>query len=93
MDNDGTVLSGNLFCVGSGGMLANGIMDSVDDIASLPLSEVVEKAKWAIRHAAQRDAYSGGVINVFHINETGIHHLVNVDSQEASFQFYDIYRS
>ncbi len=44
------------------------------------LDEVIDIAVRAIRHAAHRDAFSGGYINILHINATGTHHIVRRDS-------------
>jgi 20S proteasome alpha/beta subunit len=45
------------------------------------VDDAAELAIWAIRHASYRDSYSGGYINVIHINSTGCHHIRRVDSR------------
>ena len=70
LDDDGTRLKGNLFSVGSGGTYAYGVVDR-EYREDLTEDEAVELGKRAIFHATHRDAYSGGVINVFIINKDG----------------------
>jgi len=70
IDDDGTRLKGNLFSVGSGSTYAYGVLDT-GYRKDLTPDEAVELGKRAIYHATHRDAYSGGVINVFLINEKG----------------------
>ena len=82
LDSTGSCVPGDLFCVGSGGSLAYGILDSgFSDLGckdqdgrparDISVEQAVALAARAIRHATHRDSYSGGYINVFHINETG----------------------
>jgi len=70
LDDDGTRLKGKLFSVGSGGTYAYGVVDR-EYRPDLTEDEAVELGKRAIFHATHRDAYSGGVINVFIINQNG----------------------
>ena len=84
VDSEANCVSGDCFCVGSGAALAYGLLDAAapDGMDSLPsLETVVDVAVRAIRQATYRDAYSGGYINVLHVNATGIHHLRRVDSR------------
>ena len=46
------------------------------------LDEAVKITIMAIRHAAHRDGYSGGYINIIHVNSTGIYHIKRIDSKE-----------
>ena len=62
VDNDGTRLKGDKFCVGSGSTYAYGILDN-EYRRDLTVEEAVELGKRAIYHATHRDAYSGGFIN------------------------------
>ena len=52
-----------------------------EEIRDIPLDEAINIAVKAIRHAAHRDSYSGGYINVFHIDENGAHHVYREDSR------------
>jgi 20S proteasome subunit beta 5 len=84
VDNSCNCVPGDLFCVGSGAPLAYGILDTAapDGLHALPtLAAAVDVAVRAIRQATYRDAFSGGYINVLHINATGIHQLLRTDSR------------
>lgn len=82
VDSKGSCVGGNLFCVGSGSTLAYAVMDeSWDKLNTMGLDEVVDKAIWAVRHAAHRDSFSGGYINVIQINATGCHHIRRLDAR------------
>jgi len=70
IDSDGTRLKGDKFSVGSGSTYAYGILDT-EFKKDLTLKQAVELGKRAIWHATHRDAYSGGTINVYSINENG----------------------
>jgi len=70
IDDDGTRLKGSIFSCGSGSTYAYGILDSAfrNDMS---VEEAVELGKRAIYHATHRDAYSGGIINVYCITADG----------------------
>merc|ERR1719198_2720110 len=70
IDDEGTRLKGNLFSVGSGGTYAYGVVDR-EYRADLTEDEAIQLGKRAIFHATHRDAYSGGIINVFVITKDG----------------------
>lgn len=70
VDNDGMRLKGDLFSVGSGSTYAYGVLDS-HYRKDLTAEEAIELGRRAIYHATHRDAYSGGVINVYHVQEQG----------------------
>jgi len=70
IDDDGTRLKGQRFSVGSGSTYAYGILDT-EFKHDMSVDEAVELGKRAIWHATHRDAYSGGIINVYYIGEDG----------------------
>jgi len=70
IDSDGTRLKGDKFSVGSGSTYAYGVLDK-EFRMDLTLKEAVNVGKRAIWHATHRDAYSGGTINVYSIDENG----------------------
>jgi len=78
VDNDGTRLKGDRFSVGSGATYAYGILDTEYKF-DMTLEQAVALGKRAIWHATHRDAYSGGVINVFNINADGWTQHVSMD--------------
>ena len=86
VDNEGTCIPGQRFCVGSGSNLAYAVLDTKLEAlkadSSAGVDDALDVALWAIRHATHRDGYSGGYINVFHINATGIHHILHKDAKE-----------
>jgi 20S proteasome subunit beta 5 len=84
VDSEGSCVPGSFFCVGSGANLAYSVIDDEKQLKTMTLEGAVDLATWAIRHATYRDGYSGGYINVIHINSTGIHHLKRVDSRTLS---------
>lgn len=88
VDDEGTRIKGKLFCVGSGGTYAYGVVDSGYKFDMSP-EEALELGRRAIYHATHRDAYSGGVINVYHVQQTGWRKI----SSEDSFSLHDKYRS
>src|SRR6201996_8536104 len=69
-DSDGTRLSGNLFCVGSGQTFAYGVLDA-EYRYDLTTEEALELGRRSILAAMHRDAYSGGFINLYHVKEDG----------------------
>jgi 20S proteasome subunit beta 5 len=74
VDNSGARLKGAYFAVGSGSSFAYGILDAKYRY-DLSIDEAAEVCKSAVLHAAHRDAYSGGYVNVYHISAAGIDQL------------------
>lgn len=70
IDSDGTRLEGKRFSVGSGATYAYGVLDN-GYRKEMTVEEAVELGKRSIFHATHRDAYSGGVINVYCITKDG----------------------
>ncbi|RKF66784.1 Proteasome subunit beta type-5 [Golovinomyces cichoracearum] len=70
IDSDGTRLSGNLFCVGSGQTFAYGVLDA-EYRYDLSEKDALELGSRSILAATHRDAYSGGFINLYHVKEDG----------------------
>ena len=63
-------LKGQRFSVGSGATYAYGVLDS-GFRHDLSINDAVELGKRSIFHATNRDAYSGGTINVYYIGPNG----------------------
>ena len=80
VNSEGVCLEGDCFCVGSGSNFAYSILDNYE-LKKLYIKEAKEVAKWAIRHATYRDAYSGGYINIFQIDKNGCKHIERIDSK------------
>jgi len=70
VDSEGTRLKGDVFSVGSGSTYAYGVLDQ-GYRADLSVEEAIDLGRRAIYHATHRDAYSGGIINVYHIKAGG----------------------
>lgn len=81
IDNTGMRIRGDCFAVGSGSVLALGILDNNEmNRYSMQKEEAIALGIKAIRHATARDAYSGGYINVFHMDATnGYEHVFAQD--------------
>jgi len=87
IDDDGTRLKGNMFSVGSGATYAYGILDT-NYRKDMSVTEAVELGKRAIYHATHRDAYSGGIINVYCIQEDGWKKLFSADMNVLHYGQY-----
>jgi len=70
VDNDGTRLKGQRFSVGSGSTYAYGVLDSGYHW-DMEVDEACELGRRSVYHATHRDAYSGGIINVYHVTQDG----------------------
>ncbi|XP_044143796.1 LOW QUALITY PROTEIN: proteasome subunit beta type-5 [Bufo gargarizans] len=70
VDSEGNRVSGSVFSVGSGSMYAYGVLDRGYNY-ELEAEEAQELARRAIYQATYRDAYSGGVVNLYHVKEDG----------------------
>eukprot|EP00490_Sorites_sp_Unknown_P024085 CAMPEP_0114682516 /NCGR_PEP_ID=MMETSP0191-20121206/56644_1 /TAXON_ID=126664 /ORGANISM="Sorites sp." /LENGTH=175 /DNA_ID=CAMNT_0001962253 /DNA_START=453 /DNA_END=980 /DNA_ORIENTATION=+ len=62
--------SGWGFSVGSGSTYAYGVLDSGYDY-NMSVDDAIKLGRKAIYHATHRDAYSGGFVNLYHIQENG----------------------
>jgi len=89
VDNDGTRLKGQRFSVGSGATYAYGILDT-EYKWDMSIAEAVELGKRAIWHATHRDAYSGGVINVFNITAEGWTKHASIDMNVLLYGQYAV---
>lgn len=73
VDNDGTRVKGQRFCVGSGQTFAYGVLDS-EYHPDLTHEQALDLARRSILAAMHRDAFSGGSLNLYHITEDGWTH-------------------
>eukprot|EP01088_Endostelium_zonatum_P004637 TRINITY_DN1594_c0_g1_i1.p1 TRINITY_DN1594_c0_g1~~TRINITY_DN1594_c0_g1_i1.p1 ORF type:complete len:295 (+),score=73.03 TRINITY_DN1594_c0_g1_i1:115-999(+) len=87
VDNDGTRLKGQRFSVGSGSTFAYGVLDS-EYKYDLEKEEALELGQRAIYGATHRDAYSGGVINLYHIDENGWKKISSIDNDDLHWTRY-----
>jgi len=88
VDSDGTRLKGQRFSVGSGSTYAYGILDSGYrwDLTS---EQAIDLGRRSIYHATHRDAYSGGTVNVYHIQPDGWKKISSTDC----FELHQLYEA
>jgi len=87
VDNDGTRLKGQRFSVGSGSTFAYGVLDSEYDY-NMETNAALELGQRAIWGATHRDAYSGGVINLYHIDQNGWKKISSIDNNDLYWTRY-----
>jgi 20S proteasome subunit beta 5 len=88
VDNDGTRLKGNLFSVGSGSTYAYGVLDNYYR-QDLSVEEAIDLGKRAIYHAAHRDAYSGGINNLYLVTKEGWKKIHSIDVNDMHYEFLE----
>jgi 20S proteasome subunit beta 5 len=89
VDNDATRIHGDLFSVGSGSTYAYGVLDNHYRY-DLTVEEAIELGKRAILHATHRDAYSGGINNVYHVGENGWTKVWAGDTTSMYYNYYPL---
>ena len=92
VDNDGERLKGNVFSVGSGSTFAYGVLDQ-GYRPDLSIEEACELGRRAVHHATHRDAYSGGIINVYLIQESGWKKISGDDTNDLYYERYGAYNN
>lgn len=85
-DDRGTRMKGKYFSIGSGSTYAYGVLDKYYR-DGMTLEEGVDLAKRAIYHATHRDAFSGGINNVFSMTENGWELIEAVDVNDLHYQY------
>jgi 20S proteasome subunit beta 5 len=86
VDSDGTRLKGNMFSVGSGSTYAYGVLDNYYR-PDLTVEEAIDLGKRAIYHATHRDAYSGGINNLYHVTKEGWVKIHSIDVNDMHYEF------
>ncbi|CAM9810237.1 unnamed protein product [Lampetra planeri] len=86
VDDEGMRLPGSMFAVGSGSPYAFGVLDSGyrEDLSK---EEAYDLGRRAIASATHRDAYSGGVVNLYHMCQTGWIKVSQDDVSELQYKF------
>jgi len=87
VDSEGSRLQGNLFSVGSGSTFAYGVLDTGYRF-DMTDAEAQELGRRAIHHATHRDAYSGGVIQVYHVKKDGWEVISRQDTNDLYYNTY-----
>ncbi|CAL1265655.1 unnamed protein product [Larinioides sclopetarius] len=88
VDSDGNRFPGDVFSVGSGATYAYGVLDGGYKY-DLEDEEAYELGRRAIYHATHRDAYSGGLIRVCHVKETGWKLISVEDCTSLHYKYQD----
>ncbi|XP_041455401.1 proteasome subunit beta type-5-like [Lytechinus variegatus] len=88
VDSDGNRLTNKLFSVGSGSPYAYGVLDEGYKW-ELSVEEARDLGQRAIYHATHRDAYSGGVVNLYHMQETGWVKVSSTDVKDLHYRYLD----
>ncbi|ELQ75258.1 20S proteasome, regulatory subunit beta type PSMB5/PSMB8/PRE2 [Trachipleistophora hominis] len=78
LDNDGTMVKGTVFSVGSGSTIAYGLLNS-NYRYDMSRDEGLKLARDAIFYATYRDAYSGGFVNLYFMDNNGWQHVGQYD--------------
>lgn len=86
IDSDACRSTGNLYSVGSGSVYAYGVLDS-NYHWDLKDEEAQELGRRAIYNATFRDAYSGGIIRVYHMTPNGWVHISDTDCMELHYKY------
>ena len=68
VDSSGTCMEGSVFAVGSGSAWAISVIDA-ERRADMGWDAATDLAIRALQRATHRDAFSGGLLNVFHISK------------------------
>lgn len=88
IDSEGSRTSGQVFSVGSGSLYAYGVLDSGYKW-DLTNEEAYELGRRSIYHATHRDAYSGGIIRVYHMTPEGWIHISDEDCSDLHYKYQD----
>ncbi|KAL1501127.1 hypothetical protein ABEB36_006512 [Hypothenemus hampei] len=88
IDSEGTRTPGKVFSVGSGSIYAFGVLDS-GYRWDLTDEEAYDLGRRAIYHATHRDAYSGGIVRVYHMKQTGWIHIDNNDCTDLYYKYQE----
>lgn len=86
VDSEGTRTPGKIFSVGSGSVFAFGVLDSGYHW-DLTDEEACELGRRSIYHATHRDAYSGGIVRVYHMKETGWVRISDQDCKDLHYGY------
>ncbi|CAD1470844.1 unnamed protein product [Heterotrigona itama] len=88
VDSEGARTPGKVFSVGSGSIYAFGALDS-GYRWDLTDEEAYELGRRSIYHATHRDAYSGGIVRVYHMKPTGWVHISDEDCKDLHYMYQD----
>lgn len=81
LDNEGTMVRGNMFSIGSGSTIAYGVLNSRYNY-NMSHDEGLKLARDAIFYATHRDAFSGGSCNLYFMDQNGWEHVGQYDVKD-----------
>ncbi|XP_014256326.1 proteasome subunit beta type-5-like [Cimex lectularius] len=87
VDSESTRTQGNVFSVGSGSVYAFGVLDAGYNF-NLTDEDAYELGRRAIYQATFRDSYSGGLIRVYHMKNTGWECISVQDCKDLHYKYY-----
>jgi len=88
VDSDGTRLTNYMFSVGSGSTYAYGILDSGYKY-DMSKEQAFDLGRRAIYHATHRDAYSGGTVNLYLMEQDGWKKISADDVLNLHYKYAD----
>ncbi|KAL3287781.1 hypothetical protein HHI36_002243 [Cryptolaemus montrouzieri] len=88
VDSEGTRTPGKIFSVGSGSIYAFGVLDSGYKW-DLSDQEAYDLGRRSIYHATHRDSASGGIVRVYHMQETGWVHIDDNDCNDLHYKYLE----
>lgn len=88
VDSEGTRTQGQVFSVGSGSIYAFGVLDA-GYRWDLTDEEAYDLGRRSIYHATHRDAASGGIVRVYHMQETGWVNIDNNDCMDLHYKYQE----
>jgi len=88
VDSEGNRVPGQLFSVGSGSTYAYGVLDSGYE-SKMADEDAYDLGRRAIYHATHRDAYSGGIVRVYVVKESGWQRISEDDCKDLHFRYQD----
>jgi 20S proteasome subunit beta 5 len=86
VDSDGQRIKSDLFSVGSGSTYAYGVLDAGYSY-DLSVKDAIDLGRRSIYHATFRDAYSGGVVNVYHVKREGWEFISQTDVMDLHYEY------
>lgn len=81
LDNEGTMVKGTVFSVGSGSTIAYGVLNTSYRY-DMSRDEALKLARDSIFYATYRDAYSGGSCNLYFMDNDGWQHVGQYDVKD-----------
>jgi len=88
VDSEGNRLKGHMFSAGSGSTYAYGILDNKYS-PTMSDEDAFEMGRRAIFHATHRDSYSGGIVRVYVVKESGWKKISEDDAKDLYYKYQE----